>query len=99
MQKINALSCSKPIQFAIDHLSDFSHNELNLLNILSRTLGCQSLFIQERPRNKQRLFRGDLEASKEIGCSWRNCHRTPMVVIFDVVLFNQLFVQLLDFLT
>ena len=68
MPKIDALSCSKPIQFAIDHLYDFSHNLLNLLNILSRTLGCQSLFIQERPRNKQRLFRRDLEASKVKGC-------------------------------
>ena len=34
MYKINSLSCSKPIYFAIEHLSDFSHNEFNLLNTL-----------------------------------------------------------------
>ena len=56
MPKIDALSCSKPIQFAIDHLYDFSHNLLNLLITLSRTIGCQILFIQERPIHK-RLFR------------------------------------------
>ena len=57
MLKIDALSCSKPIQFAIDHLYDFSHNLLNLLITLSRTLGCQILFIQERPKTNNGYFR------------------------------------------
>ena len=74
MQKINALSCSKPIKFAIDHLYDFSHNLLNLLNILSRTIRLPQSFISKRSRNKQRLFRRDLETSKSRGCFRRSYH-------------------------
>ena len=51
-------------------------------------------FHSRKTRNKQRLFqrsRSKQTAYEEV--------KTPMVVIFDVVLFFQLFIKLLDFLT
>ena len=97
-KKINALSCSKPIHFAIDHLYDFSHNILNLSNILSRQLGCHSLFFQERSRNQQRLFRRDLETSKSKGCLRRSCHYNSNSGYFWCrTFFFQLFIKLIWF--
>ena len=98
MLKIDALSCSKPIQFAIDHLYDFSHNLLNLLNVSfsnvrlpksfhSRKTKKQAKVISKRSRSKQK----QKAAYEEVAI------KTPIVVIFDVELFFQLFIKLLDF--
>ena len=98
MQKINALSCSKPIQFAIDHLSDFSHNELNLLNILSRTVRLPQSFLSRKIKKQAKVIskRSRSKQSKRL-LTKKLPLKIPIVVIFDVELFFQLFIKLLDF--
>ena len=88
MQKINALSCSKPIQFAIDHLYDFSHNILNLLNILSRTVRLPQSFLSRKIKKQAKVISKRSRSKQKQKAAYEEVAiKTPIVVIFDVELF------------